>query len=216
MSFFMDFEILAVFCFGRESIAIRIRLCSTIAQTFPGGAEQFRTTLLKYSIEIGFKVHMLKNDKSRITAICGLKEVTGCNWRVHASCPLNHPSFFKIKRLNSAHTCGSSFRDRRNPPMTKKLEKSLILNQIMESPCAYAGKELALKQIYGDDKLSYSNLCWFADSFIRTNPGSRVVLEVNPVTNNKYKGCLLAATGKNGNEETMKIHGSEPIEVRVS
>ncbi|OVA05677.1 hypothetical protein BVC80_263g1 [Macleaya cordata] len=228
-------------------------LLDSVGQTFPGGAEQFRTTLLKYSIETGFKVYMLKNDKSRVKAVCGMKDVTGCKWRVHASCPLNHPSLFKIKRLNSAHTCGSGFRDSRNPPMTKKLVKSLILNQVRDKPLikpkeivdifksdygvtlgyyfAYAGKELALKKIYGDDKLSYSNLRWFADSLIRTNPGSRVVLEVNPVTNkferlfisfeacihgfefcrpllfldgtflkSKYKGYLLAATGKNGNE----------------
>ncbi|OVA12366.1 hypothetical protein BVC80_1795g1 [Macleaya cordata] len=197
-------------------------LLSSVNQTFSGGAEQFRAAVLKYSIETGFKVKMTKNDKVRVTAVCGLKDETGCKWRVHASCPPRLPSLFRIKRLNSVHSCGSGFRDMKHPPMSKKLVKSLILNKVREKPLikpkeivdifksdfgvtlnyyfARAGKELALKHIYGDDVLSYSNLRWFVDSVRRTNPGSNVVLEVDPGTQGKFKGCLLAATGKNGNE----------------
>ncbi|KAF9589947.1 hypothetical protein IFM89_029563 [Coptis chinensis] len=44
---------------------------------------------------------------------------------------------------------------------------------------AYIGRELALKDIYGEDGLSYYQLCWFEDALKASNPSSHVVLEID-------------------------------------
>ncbi|OVA04269.1 hypothetical protein BVC80_1623g18 [Macleaya cordata] len=258
----MDFEILAVFCYGRESIAFRIGLCSTIdAELQSLAAYVFAKKLNTFDIIV-----------SVVESACNaLVYSEACN--SSSSCVQNYdeqgevrqqlkPSYWATLLNSVGQTFPGGAEQFRTTLLKmslvesshdKKLVKSLILNQVRDKPLikpkeivdifksdygvtlgyyfAYASKELALKQIYGDDKLSYSNLRWFAGSLIRTNPGSRVVLEVNPVTNkferlfisfeacihgfefcrpllfldgtflkSKYKGCLLAATGKNGNE----------------
>ncbi|KAF5195334.1 Zinc finger protein, partial [Thalictrum thalictroides] len=150
------------------------------------------------------------------------------------------------------HTCGAVF-DVNNPPMTSRLVKFLMLEHVRDNPLinakniidhfrmeygvllkyyfAWSGKELAIKEIHGGDTLSYHQLVWFADSLLKTNPGSHVALESDPITHKferifisfeacisgfkycrpmvaldgtflkgKFKGWLLSATAKNGNQ----------------
>ncbi|KAK1310066.1 hypothetical protein QJS10_CPA08g00881 [Acorus calamus] len=42
---------------------------------------------------------------------------------------------------------------------------------------AWHGKEVACKDLHGDESLSFDNLRWYADAVIATNPGSYVELE---------------------------------------
>ncbi|KAF5182296.1 Mudr family transposase [Thalictrum thalictroides] len=146
------------------------------------------------------------------------KEQDGCKWRIHASPKYGLHNFFVIKKMGPDHSGGGVI-DVKNPPMTSKLVKFLI------------GKELAIKEIHGNDTLSHHQLVWFAETSLKTNPGSRVVLESDPSTHKferifiafeacisgfkycrpmvaldgtflkgKFKGCLLSATAKNGNQ----------------
>ncbi|KAF5185011.1 Zinc finger protein [Thalictrum thalictroides] len=150
------------------------------------------------------------------------------------------------------HTSGAVF-DVNNPPMTSRLVKFLMLEHVRDNPLinakniidhfrmeygvllkyyfAWSGKELAIKEIHGGDTLSYHQLVWFVDSLLKTNPGSHVALESDPITHKferifisfeacisgfkycrpmvaldgtflkgKFKGWLLSATAKNGNQ----------------
>ncbi|OVA01455.1 hypothetical protein BVC80_509g28 [Macleaya cordata] len=56
---------------------------------------------------------------------------------------------------------------------------------------AHAGKELAQKEVFGDVGRSYDHLLWYIDALKNTNPGSHVVLDVDPVTKN-FKRFLVA------------------------
>ncbi|KAF5191592.1 hypothetical protein FRX31_018821 [Thalictrum thalictroides] len=101
------------------------------------------------------------------------------------------------------HTCGAVFVVN-NPPMTSRLVKFLMLEHVRDNPLinakeiinhfrmeygvllkyyfAWSGKELAIKEIHGGDTLSYHQLVWFVDSLLKTNPGSHVAFESDPIT----------------------------------
>ncbi|CAL8167140.1 unnamed protein product [Prunus armeniaca] len=56
-----------------------------VGQKFDGGAEEFRLKLCKYALEVGFNFLYAGNDKKRVVAICSNKKLEGCSWRVYAS-----------------------------------------------------------------------------------------------------------------------------------
>ncbi|XP_026420081.1 uncharacterized protein LOC113316062 [Papaver somniferum] len=93
---------------------------------------------------------------------------------------------------------------------------------------AHAGKELCFKELYGEDIKSYTDLRWWCEAMKKHDPGSRADLVVEggefkslflafdacisgfeycrPVLfldetflTGKFRGCLMAATGKNAN-----------------
>lgn len=223
-----------------------------VGQRFERGAEDFRLKLRQFSIERGFDYKFKRNDATRITVVCSKDEERGCQWRIHASQKFNLPNFFVIKRMVSEHTCGIGYKDLRKPPMSSKLVKNAIMDLVRDRPLvkpseiiddfrrdygvrlsyyyAYAGRELAAKEIHGDESLSYNNLVWYLEALNKTNPGSYTILEINEETKKfqrlfvsfeaqifgfkycrsllcldgtflkgKFKGCMLAATGMNGN-----------------
>ncbi|KAK1258827.1 hypothetical protein QJS04_geneDACA024060 [Acorus gramineus] len=45
---------------------------------------------------------------------------------------------------------------------------------------AWHGKEVACKDLHGDESLSFDNLRWYADAVMATNLGSYVELECTP------------------------------------
>ncbi|XP_027166474.1 uncharacterized protein LOC113766485 [Coffea eugenioides] len=63
--------------------------------------DSFRAALKDYVIQKGFSVVRLKNEKTRVTAICG---IDGCKWRIHAS-PVADSITFMIKSYQPEHTC---------------------------------------------------------------------------------------------------------------
>ncbi|KAF9590233.1 hypothetical protein IFM89_032011, partial [Coptis chinensis] len=95
---------------------------------------------------------------------------------------------------------------------------------------AYTAKKIALEEIHGIDGLCFHQLKWLKNTIVENNPGSRVILDIDstkkfermficfeassygfnhcrPIVyldgtflKNKHKGCLLAATAKNGNQ----------------
>ncbi|KAF9592996.1 hypothetical protein IFM89_019723 [Coptis chinensis] len=52
---------------------------------------------------------------------------------------------------------------------------------------AYTGRELVLKDIYGEGSLSYYQLHWFEGALKASNPGSHIVLEIDFIS---FAGCL--------------------------
>ncbi|RZC85734.1 hypothetical protein C5167_026400 [Papaver somniferum] len=93
---------------------------------------------------------------------------------------------------------------------------------------AHAGKKLFLKELYGEDTKSYTDLVWWCEAVKKHDPGSRADLVIEggqfkslflafdacilgfeycrPVLfldatflTGKFRGCLMAATGKNAN-----------------
>ncbi|KAF9599014.1 hypothetical protein IFM89_033359 [Coptis chinensis] len=94
----------------------------------------------------------------------------------------------------------------------------------------YTAKKMALEEIHGIDGLCFHQLKWLKNAIVESNPRSRVILDIDstkkfermficfeassygfnhcrPIVyldctflKNKHKGCLLAATAKNGNQ----------------
>nr|XP_027083419.1 uncharacterized protein LOC113705700 [Coffea arabica] len=63
--------------------------------------DSFRAVLKDSVIQKGFPVVRLKNEKTRVTAICG---IDGCKWRIHAS-PVVDFITFMIKSYQPEYTC---------------------------------------------------------------------------------------------------------------
>ncbi|XP_027183945.1 uncharacterized protein LOC113782241 [Coffea eugenioides] len=63
--------------------------------------DSFIAALKDYVIQKGFPVVRLKNEKTRVIAICG---IDGCKWRIHAS-PMADSITFMIKSYQSEHSC---------------------------------------------------------------------------------------------------------------
>ncbi|OVA07405.1 hypothetical protein BVC80_8825g13 [Macleaya cordata] len=154
----------------------------------------------------------------------------------------------------SVHTCGGGLIDITKPNLSKRIVKELILSDVKDNPSvqpsvicssfkrdygvelnyqlALRAKGLALREIYGKGESSYMEMLWYTNALRRTNPGSHIVLEVDPAIKvfkrlficfgacifgvrycrpvifldgtflkTKFKGCLMGATAKNGNQE---------------
>lgn len=242
--------------------AMHIYLCqgwkeyiNHVGQKFEGGAAEFRNKLCKYAFEIGFRVHYVRNDRTRVIAECLKKISDGCNWHIHASkCRLN--GFFYIKTLNNVHTCARVIPEETSKLTTSMIISSVLVDQIRDKPSikptdivkdfkqkygldvsyrkAWYAKELAKRTVHGDESLSYRQLVWYRDTLLTTNPGSHCILECDPKTSSfqrlfvcygaciegfrwcrpllfidvtllksKYKGYLIGATGKDGNQGTF-------------
>ncbi|KAL6129676.1 hypothetical protein ACLB2K_073025 [Fragaria x ananassa] len=224
-----------------------------VGQKFEGGALEFRQKLTKYAIELGFTFKFKRNNAQRIIAECAKRESEHCKWHVRAlKCAVN--DFFYIKELDNNHTCKGVLREQTSSHLGSHVVKSEISNELKANPTlkprqimdrfkhsfgldisyrsAWYARELARKDVHGDDGNSYSQLLWYRDAILESNPGSYCRVEINPLTNrferlficfsgciqgfqscipllfvdaahlkSKYKGYMLCATGKNGNQE---------------
>lgn len=65
-----------------------------VGQCFPAGAVEFRKALAMYSVQVGFKYKLLRNDRTRVTAECKLNSENGCQWRIHASMNDSDKAFY--------------------------------------------------------------------------------------------------------------------------
>ncbi|KAF5175957.1 Zinc finger protein [Thalictrum thalictroides] len=63
---------------------------------------------------------------------------------------------------------------------------------------AYHAKDLAIKDIHGDDDLFYYRLRWNVDVLKENNPGSYVILEVEEETNAFKRVFIAIAACLNG------------------
>ncbi|KAL7186062.1 hypothetical protein ACSBR2_027923 [Camellia fascicularis] len=77
----------------------------SVGQEFEGGVPAFCIALAKYAVECGFAVNYLKNDAIRVIAECMMKSSTSCKWFMHGRVLMNSDIFF-IMKLDNVHTCG--------------------------------------------------------------------------------------------------------------
>ncbi|KAL6179128.1 hypothetical protein ACLB2K_050644 [Fragaria x ananassa] len=161
---------------------------------------------------------------------------------------------FIKNELDNNHTCKGVLREKTSSHLGSHVVKSEISNELKANPTlkprqitdrfkhsfgldilyrsAWYARELARKDVHGDDGNSYSQLLWYRDAILESNPGSYCRVEINPLTNrferlficfsgciqgfqscipllfvdaahlkSKYKGYMLCAIGKNGNQE---------------
>ncbi|KAK9266606.1 hypothetical protein L1049_027301 [Liquidambar formosana] len=194
---------------------------------FKDGAKGFRVALRKYSVENGFNYDFVRNGPDRVTAVCRLKERRGCEWRVHAR--MEHANgWFYICQLNNVHTCGAAVRTTKHSRMGSDIVSSEMVEVVRDKPLlsavevrrdfkrkygldisytnAWMGIEKAQNCLYDDNFESFDQLRWFIEESMRTNPGSKLVLDMDECSNRfkRYKGQLLAATAKDGNQLSLK------------
>ncbi|CAN6586093.1 unnamed protein product [Malus baccata var. baccata] len=178
--------------------------CQSEGQVFRGGCVDFRDKLKKFSVECGFDLKYLKNDKNRISAECSRNESDGCLWRVYASkCDINN--FFVIRKLHNLHTCKGMIRKKKNKVVGREFVASFIKDKVQSNPLikpkeiisnlkqfygldidystAYFGKQMAVFELNGDDVDAYKFLPWYVESARSSNPGSVFELEVVPESN---------------------------------
>ncbi|GFZ21663.1 hypothetical protein Acr_29g0008250 [Actinidia rufa] len=159
-----------------------------VDQIFSSFAE-FREALRKYSIAHGFAYKYKKNDSHRVTAKCRSE---GCPWRIYAS---RSPTtqIVCIKTMKSTHTCeGASVNA--GYQSTRGLVRSIIKEKLKVSPNykpkdiasyikreygiqlnytqAWRAKEMAREQLQGSYKEAYTQLPYFCERIMETNPGS--------------------------------------------
>ncbi|XP_004305955.1 PREDICTED: uncharacterized protein LOC101307236 [Fragaria vesca subsp. vesca] len=169
-----------------------------IGQFFTGGAIEFRDKLCKYAVENGFQFRCMKNDKSRIIAVCAKKKKESCQWYVHASLRQSN-NFFYITKLNNEHTCVCVVRHQKHKRLGSNIVSTIISDKVRANPLvktrdimdylkqdygfevayhtAYRGKDAANRSLHGDEGIGYGYLPWYLEAVKRTNPGSRCVLD---------------------------------------
>ena len=180
-----------------------------VQQRFPGGVSDFRNQLGKFCIAMGVEVEFKKNHRNRVTAVCSRSVDEGCKWFVHAVLRRSDGSFV-IKKLVNEHTCTGRFMGRKTKMTRSKVVASVIADKMESEPNmaakdvvksmkrdygitvpywnAWNAKEMAWREIHGDDDKSYRDLVRYVDMLQQTNPGTRCFLEVEPQT---YRFCRI-------------------------
>ncbi|XP_027184204.1 uncharacterized protein LOC113782512 [Coffea eugenioides] len=148
--------------------------------------DAFMAVLKDYVIQKCFPLLRLKNERSRVTAICAAK---GCQWRIHAS-PVADNMTFQIKSYQPHHTCvmvkhcAEATSDwmvkklvgitRDHPNMTSKgVEAELRKYGVKPSKMQiFRAKNKALAEIEGTHAESYSKLPKYAELLRNNNPNS--------------------------------------------
>ncbi|XP_071705825.1 uncharacterized protein [Rutidosis leptorrhynchoides] len=164
-------------------------LITGVGQRFHSLAE-FREALRKYSIAHGFNYMYKKNENQRVTVKC---KAEGCEWRIHAS-RLSTTQLVCIKTMKPTHNCQGgtikpAFRATRSwvgnlikekVKVSPKIKPKDIANDLkrdygieLNYSQARRAKEYAREQLLGSYKDSYSELPFFCQKMMETNPGSR-------------------------------------------
>ncbi|GMQ06615.1 hypothetical protein CsSME_00051135 [Camellia sinensis var. sinensis] len=255
-----EIDALRRFCHHKEKVLLSAPWANGIThvgQRFVGGAQEFRDVLWKYAIQCGFKFTYVKNETTRVTAVCAMREERGCLWAIHCRAQRAN-DFFYIKRFSDVHTCGTNVRTSKNPRVSSDLVSSTISEIVRDKPLTrpcevvtilkrdygldvsyhvvWLGVEKAKAGIHGDHSLSFDQLRWYSDAVMRYNPGSYVNIDYDASSQQfcrffvsfaacisgfnacrpllfldgtflkgKYKGQLLAATAKDGNNGLFPV-----------
>ena len=165
----------------------------------------FRESLRDYTVQQGFNIVRVKNEKSRVTAHCAAES---CPWRIHAS-PLSDGVTYKIKTLVSEHTCSRIIKNTEATSawIAKKLAESFKENPTMNLDTMqekltkrfgieasnmqlFRARKRCLDELEGSHANQYVLLPTYAEEVRRTNPGSIVKIQSvrNPPTLNEQTG----------------------------
>ncbi|XP_012857593.1 PREDICTED: uncharacterized protein LOC105976877 [Erythranthe guttata] len=187
-------------------------LIKDAGQAFVGGADEFRKSLVKFSIEIGFEYVYVKNESSRVTAECRFKHDKQCAWRIHASIDKANNNFY-IRKYDKHHSCGMFFGTASKKRLTSNIIIELIDGYIRSMPAitprdiqaqikenygidisyyvSWRATDGGRNKIFGDHSTSFSYLPEYFREAERTNPGSIFHLEVDDVKN-IFRRCFFA------------------------
>lgn len=179
-------------------------------QRFPDGAKEFRRALIKYSVQMGFEFKFLKNDASRVTAVCA-KRGDGCPWRIHAVTELPERSF-RISTYERNHTCDSAFGNVSRKRINYHIITEIILEDVRSMPClspaqikamvkqnygvditycvAWKAMDRGRSLVFGDHTASFEALPMYFSELLKANPESHVHLDVGD--DNKFRRCFFA------------------------
>ncbi|XP_075485278.1 uncharacterized protein LOC142525000 [Primulina tabacum] len=197
-----------------NSIDAWIHCIRGVGQKFKDAAE-FRICLKNYVIASRRSFRYRRNESGKILVVCSKEN---CEWKIYASKHKSDNSF-GIRKCNLSHSCGDdNLRSRGH----SKADSSWVANVVKEKlrgepsyrPCTmlkdierdyeveleyykvWAGKEMAMHDIYGTDKGSYDKL----------RCGCRPLLFLDGThIKNKYKGCLLGAVAKDANDDVFTL-----------
>ncbi|WOL17335.1 hypothetical protein Cni_G26126 [Canna indica] len=156
---------------------------------------EFREALQDYTIQEGFEIQRIKNEKARVTARCA---INGCTWRIHAS-PTSDGVTYKIKTYNPDHNCIRTTRNynANSTWIAKRLQSKLVADPEMsycimkaELQEKYSLEPANNMQLYrtrrrvkeenqGNHAKSYDKLPAWAKLARVRNPGSVVKMEVD-------------------------------------
>lgn len=181
-------------------------------QCYPGGAPDFRKALIKHAIELGFDFKYLKNEPDRITAECKSKRSAKCPWRVHAVKERTGNAMV-IQIFNNIHTCSPNFGAASKKKFNSKVIVDLIADDIRNMPgisprdvqkqvkakfgvdityyVAWKSTVGGRARVFGDHSQSYSTLAVYLSELERSNPGSAVDLDIDPIKGN-FRRCFFS------------------------
>ncbi|XP_073120960.1 uncharacterized protein [Henckelia pumila] len=171
-----------------------------VGQTFKGAGE-FRKCLKNFSVATRRSFVYVKNDNEKVIVICSEKS---CDWRIYAS-KHKRDNLFAIRKCKLQHSCGeNNLRSRGHPradvywianvvkeklrgepsyrPCTMQMDLQRDFEVELEYRKVWKGKELAMHEILGTDEGCYDRLRWYCDAVKKTNPGSVVQCEIEPLT----------------------------------
>ncbi|CAL5039499.1 unnamed protein product [Urochloa decumbens] len=191
-----------------------------VGQVFEG-SKDFRDALHKYAIAHRFHYRYIKNDSSRVTAECTGED---CRWRIHAS-RSSAKKEFMVKKISESHTCESET-VKSHRLASQRWVASVIKEKLRDSPnyrprdiandlhreyglClnysqAWRGKSIAQKELYSPHEEACSQLPWFCERIVETNPGS--VATVVALEDSKFRFFVAFHASLHGFQ-----HGCRPL-----
>lgn len=158
-------------------------------------SRQFKKALVKYGLKAHKHLHFQKDEKNRVRANCSWP---GCKWLIYGS-KTTRSDWFKVVTFIDEHSCPPR-RDNRlvtsniiakhyfseikdNPTWKVELIKKAVLKDLLAdvslSKCKRA-KALVLKVALDSMKGEYSKVYDYQLELLRSNPGSTVVVYLNP------------------------------------
>ncbi|XP_026399591.1 uncharacterized protein LOC113295472 [Papaver somniferum] len=200
-----------------------------VGQDFYGGRDEARLFVEKYNHFFGRRVRVVKRNPERYTVECYYKEKLECDWMFHVAPKTSNVKVTYSSRPITGNINAVLIEQNPNKKardIVRELKSDYGLEVSYDQ--AHAGKELCFKELYGEDIKSYTDLRWWCEAVKKHDPGSRADLVVEggefkslflafdacisgseycrPVLfldatflTGKFRGCLMAATGKNGN-----------------
>lgn len=167
-----------------------------VEQRFSSFAE-FREALHKFSIAHGFRYKYKKSDSHRVSVKC---KAEGCPWRIYVS-RLPTTRIIRIKKMNPEHKCNGAAA-KAGYRATKGWVGNIIKEKLRSSPNyrpkdivadikreygvqlnysqAWRAKGIAKEQLQGSYKDAYSQLPYFCQKIMETNPGSLATFDTKP------------------------------------
>jgi hypothetical protein len=158
-------------------------------------SRQFKKALVKYGLTTHRHLLFPKDEKNKVKAVCSWK---GCNWLIYGS-KTTRSDWFKVVTFVDDHCCpprrdnklvtsrriASKYKDqiRDNPTWKVDLIRQAVLNDFLcdvsLAKCKRA-KALVLQEALDSTKGEYSKVYDYQMELLRSNPGSTIVVMLNP------------------------------------